>query len=337
MPSKESLAALIGPASLALREILTDLLPGIELRVFEGLHEALLDLRGSQPGSLWIDGQLLGTEDLGTLRLLRRLYPEAQVALILGNKKSKLGGLAAELGMGILGSPPQVRQILPLLKRHEEPQDLEQELIAGFADQLNNPLAALIGRLQLMSLSLPKDLPQDLVDNLAFATSSAERLRESLSKLTLLARRRSPNPRLQPLGATFVSLMEEFPTVQAPDLGQGDPIVQADDELLLESFRCLLRVGLDLGQGEGRLASRLGTIGGQAFLELELPDPLPLPCRIAEILAPYRLNRLLQDPDLGLDLAVAKSLLSSQEGDLEVRTGSGFLQGFRVLLPQVES
>ena len=173
MPSKEHLVALIGPASLALREILPDLLPGIEIRIFEGLHEALVELRGSGPDSLWIDGQLLGTEDLGTLRLLSRLYPEARVALILGSKKSKLGGLAAELGMGILSSPPQVRQILPLLKRAEENQDLEQELIAGFADQLNNPLAALIGRLQLINLSLPKDLPKDLRDNLAFASSSA--------------------------------------------------------------------------------------------------------------------------------------------------------------------
>ena len=337
MPSKEHLAALIGPASLALREILPDLLPGLEIRVFDGLHESLVELRGSRPDSLWIDGQLLGTEDLGTLRLLSRLYPEARVALILGSKKSKLGGLAAELGMGILSSPPQVRQILPLLKHNEENQDLEQELIAGFADQLNNPLAALIGRLQLMSLSLPADLPKDLKDNLAFASSSAERLRESLSKLTLLARRRSPNPRIQPLGATFIGLLENFAVVQAPDLSAGDLLVLADDELLLETFRCLLRVGEDLRAGGAPLVCRLGRIKDRAFLDLELADPLPLPCRVSEILAPYRLNRLLRDPDLGLDLAVARSLLSSQDGILEVRTGSGFIQGFRILLPLQEA
>ncbi len=337
MPSKEHLVALIGPASLALREILPDLLPGVEIRIFEGLHEALVELRGSGPDSLWIDGQLLGTEDLGTLRLLSRLYPEARVALILGSKKSKLGGLAAELGMGILSSPPQVRQILPLLKRPEENQDLEQELIAGFADQLNNPLAALIGRLQLMSLSQPKDLPKDLRDNLAFASSSAERLRDSLSKLTLLARRRSPNPRIQPLGATFVGVLSEFDLVEAPDLNEGDHLVLADDELLLESFRCLLRVGQDLGPVGRHLRSQLGHIEDRAFVDLELGDPLPLPCRVSEILAPYRLNRLLHNPDLGLDLAVARSLLMSQGGVLEVRTGSGFLQGFRILLPLQEA
>ena len=333
MPPKEHLAALIGPASLALREILPDLLPGMDIQVFTGLHEALVELRGLRPDSLWLDGQLLGTEDLGTLRLLRRLYPESRVALILGSRKSKLGAVAAELGMGILSSPPQVRQILPLLQHQEEPQDVEQELIAGFADQLNNPLAALIGRLQLMRLSLPRNAAQDLRDNLDFAASSAERLRESLSKLTLLARRRSPNPRVQPLGATFIGLLSEFPGAKAPNMSQGDVQVQADDELLLESFRCLLRVALDLGPGAGPLRSSVGQVQDKAFLDLDLGDPLPLPCRISEILAPYRLNRLLHDPDLGLDLAVANSLLGSQGGSLEVKAGSGVLQGFRVKLP----
>ena len=75
-----------------------------------------------------------------------------------GRGTTSLLDAAAALGIGILRAPIQTRKVVPLLETvsEGEPPEAIRQLVAGLADQLNNPLAALAGRLQLMKLLLPE-------------------------------------------------------------------------------------------------------------------------------------------------------------------------------------
>ncbi|MEZ5987868.1 MAG: histidine kinase dimerization/phospho-acceptor domain-containing protein [Planctomycetota bacterium] len=231
MTSDDPSAVLVGPAAEALRSQLQELQPQLLVRCFDDLYEAVASLRDERPRSFWIDEKRITGEDVGSLRLLRRLFPESRVMLVLSGRKSKLGDLAVELGFALVPARPELRQLLTFLGPTGTGVDVAEDLVAGIADQLNNPLAALVGRLQLIGLTLPPDLDADLTDNLRLALDSARRLQSSIHKLTLLSRRRTPVPRRQPLGALvlarFTALAGKAVVIEVP---KPDPEVLADED-----------------------------------------------------------------------------------------------------------
>jgi signal transduction histidine kinase len=322
-------AALIGPETRPLRTLLPELLPAVEIEARDELYDAIPGLIESPPTSLWLDAGPLSREDLGTLRVLRQVLRGARIVLVFAAERgsSSLLDSAAALGVGVLRAPIQTRKVLPLLESAAEgkPPEAIRELVSGLADQLNNPLAALAGRLQLMKLLLPDNCDPDLRDNLGFATESAERLKRSLAKLTMLAGKRRPHLQSWPLSSFAQELRTSLPRValRQPTI-ESD--IQGDGELLRFALACVAQVSLDLVGSESSITLE---IQRQRFL-FHFDEPMPLPCRAEELFAPYRLLSLLREPDLGLDLSVARALFEAQDAGLLPILNGGALAGFVV-------
>jgi len=322
-------AALIGPETRPLRTLLSELLPAVEIDSRDELYDAIPSLIETPPTSLWLDAGPLSREDLGTLRVLRQLLRGARIVLVFGADRgpSSLLDTATALGVGVLRAPIQTRKVIPLLETVSEgkPPEAVRELVSGLADQLNNPLAALAGRLQLMKLLLPADADPDLRDNLGLATESAERLKRSLAKLTMLAGQRRPHLQSWPL----LSFAQELKAgLDRIDLRPGsvESDIQGDGELLRFALGCVAQVSLDLVGADSSVAIE---IQPRRFL-FHFTDAMPLPCRAEDLFAPYRLLSLLRDPDLGLDLSVARALFEAQEATLLPLLTGGALAGFVV-------
>jgi hypothetical protein len=306
----------------------------IDVSSFEDLYEAMPDLVARTPESLWLDCENLASDDVGALRALRQLLPACAIVLLVAPsmlpKDFVSGGVA--LGCHVLRLPVRVRDVAILCDRwrHRPATPPSRELIAGLADQLNNPLAALIARLQLSSIAHKTGQPADVEDNLGLALATAERLRGLLAKLELLTGKATVVAR-RLLGHELVKETVQrldLRSVQVPD--ESAIAVFADPTLTADALGRVLAVCADL---ESDLAVSLRQSPHSCAITVRLPGPLPLPCPVLEILNPFRLNRVLKNPDLGLDLAVADALLQAQGGHLEALVEDALLAGFEILLP----
>ncbi|MFQ5504286.1 MAG: hypothetical protein ACE5F1_05735 [Planctomycetota bacterium] len=341
---------MVGNATNTLRTLLPDIVPAVKIKSFPELYDSVQDLVEFRPDSLWIDATVFGAEDIGSLRLLKRFLPECRMVLVMLQRRppKALVEAATAHDIGILKGPPQTRTILPLLVQGRRPAETEpaQQLLAGLADQLNNPLAALAGRLQLMEVMLTADADRDLRDNLHLAQESTARLRQALWKLSILGGRRKPNLHALPLRVFLEGLLSSFEAGRILLQPVAEKArVQADEDLFRTAVTGVVAVTLDLARHTPAAASEDDSAPlRERMVEVEVESPddgmlpilirlssaFPLPCRVEELFEPFRLGRLLTDPDLGLDLSVAKSLLEAQGGRLEPLVDSGFLRGFRV-------
>jgi len=344
-PPHRRIAALIGAAARSLESLLNEVDPGLECWRGSDLYGAAPELQRFRPESLWVDLGLLGEEDLGALRLIGRLLPGTRRILIVrrGERKPSWVEVALEMGIEVVRIPAKARDLVPFCapSRRSGSDSPERDLLAGLADHLNNPLAALSGRIQLLRLLQGEEAGPDLSDNLDLAERSARRMQTLLEKLTDLAGRIRPIPgklRLEDLVRKAVETLEAplGARVLSPEMTEEekDPTLALDPDLAVKALCNLLRPALDLAAEDEpiRLVPR-GTEEGRFRLDCLFPTPFPLPCRPAELLTPFRLDPLLRDPDLGLDLAVSRNLLRAQGGDLEVLAEGGLFQGLRVHLP----
>jgi signal transduction histidine kinase len=335
------IAALVGPATAPLGSLLPEIRPGLEVHSWPELYAAIPSFAREKPGTVWIDGALLSEQDLGALRMLKQLLPHVPIILILGEGSKDPSWLpeAGALDLRILHSPLKPSEILPLLLPIESNKEQSTTtLIAGLADFLNNPLASLAGRLQLMNLLIPPEAPKDFRDNLEIATEAAERMQKILERLTLLARPPRPVARKSPLFGLIRKSLEPFPHGAfelSGDLGKGKiegPEFLGDDHLLLQAFSLVLGLAFDLTEDNGKV---MLTFQDQQFaLDVRIPTPLSLPCSIANLLLPFQFSPLLKNPDSGLDAPAAKHLLRGLGGDLDPLLLSGLLSGFRILIPR---
>ncbi|HHI78371.1 MAG TPA: HAMP domain-containing histidine kinase [Planctomycetes bacterium] len=338
------IAALVGPATAPLGTLLPEIRPGLEVQSWPELYAAIPSFAREKPGTVWIDGSLLSEQDLGALRMLKQLLPHVPIILILGKGKKDPSWLpeAGALDLRILHSPLKPSEVLPLLLPVETAKEqTTSSLIAGLADFLNNPLASLAGRLQLMNILIPPEAPKDFRDNLEIATEAAERMQKILERLTLLARPPRPVARKSPLFGLIRKSLEPFPYKAfelSGDLGKGKiegPEFLGDDHLLMQSFSLILGLALDLAGGEDGGDKVLLAFQDKRFaLDVCIPHPLSLPCGIPNLLLPFQLSPLLHNPDSGLDAPAARHLLRGLGGDLDPLLRSGLLGGFRILIPR---
>ena len=332
----EHLAILVGPQAIPLRTLLPELLGGISCLEFSELYVAVPKLKESEATSIWIDAQLIGNEDLGALRLLGSLQPDAMIVLLCRPGQEESMEEAAALGIKILAIPLETRRILQLLKPlRNRGTDLRDDFIAGLADQLNNPLAALAGRLQLLEIQLPHDAAKDLKDNLDLAMDSSKRIQRAIGKLSRLSEQKAATIALVPLLPLIRELARDIGPAEfeIPKKGTEVFLVRADLDLCRIAFDGLFRTSLDLLAGTARLELQFLPGDEHSTTLLRFMEPIPLPCRLEEIFRAFSLGRQLTDPDLGLDLCLARHLFVSQGGGLNATSQAGFLTGFCVLLP----
>ena len=289
-----------------------------------------------EPSSVWIDRSTLESSDLGALRWLKNAHPRLRSVIVTQHQAGD--DMVEELmphGFDILRAPIRARDVARIMsERGHLNSDAESTLIAGLSDQLANPLAALVGRLQLIAFGLDEAEPQDVQDNLDLARRLALRMQDILGKLGRLTQRTRVSPALTSSSAIVDAVRAGWPKerLTIAEAGDNQEELFLDQELVLTILKCLLAVGMDLSE-EG-VDLRLRLAHDDLICEVGLRQPIPLPCPPSELFAPYRCSRLLRDPDLGIDLSVGRKLALALGGELRIGTSGGFLEALSLIVPR---
>lgn len=348
MSTSPHLAVLIGPRAHALRDVLPEVLPALRCRVVADLYAFSEDGVLEESDSWWIDRAEIGAEEVGVLRFLRRMRPDALRVLLVGEggettdpHDAQVSQTLRSLGFHLLAAPPPLTRLRALLGSEEAAvREDDQNVIAGIADQIANPLAALAARLQLCEFALQSSAPVDFEDNLALARHTTQRIGDTLEKLRLLTARGPGTCGPQGALATVHRLLEpggplhREPAAKIlvqPVTEGSDFTVWLDASFFEQALAAILRACLDLSaDGIGIVAHDQAS---QTLIEVRFETPLPLPVPHEEIFTPFGLNKALRDPDLGLDLALGRALIRSSGGQVHGQAHAGFLEGIEIRLP----
>ena len=330
------LACLVGPACRPLRSLLRDVALDAVCIELDTIYDLAAQIGDEEPSSVWIDRATLESSDLGALRWLKNAHPRLRCVIVTEHRAGD--DVVEELmphGFDVLRSPIRARDVARIMSEHGHlDSDAESTLIAGLSDQLANPLAALVGRLQLIAFGLDEAEPKDVQDNLDLARKLALRMQSILAKLSRLTQRAKVSPTQTSWSALAsvlrVRIADERLTIDEAD-EEGDELL-IDQELVLTVLYCLIAVAMDLSGDGARLRARADK--SDLVCEVELGQAVPLPCPPAELFAPYRCSRLLRDPDLGIDLSVASKLAQAMGGEVRIGTSGGFLEGFALIVPR---
>ncbi|PIE22216.1 MAG: hypothetical protein CSA62_13560 [Planctomycetota bacterium] len=312
-------------AELAIR--LRELGLGLQPERVAQLPEAAPAMASKRRDSLWFDADAIGPQELGVMQTLRALGPELQLLALVKPETPPLDSTLLKLGVKRLLWPCDAKTLRAALQEPEG-EGNPHAWLAGLADLLANPLAALSGRLQLLRiLSGTERDPRPQVDA---AMESLQRLERSI---TTLRRIGAPHrPRLHAVDAFAIAsrcLLALAPSrIRLEESGE-EILIAADAEMLEEALSSLGQVLLDLAPAPDPLTLRRDG----RHLEIRLDPPgLPLGLRPKQFFAPFALDEALSNPELGLHGLLARTLLAQQDARVIALVDQGLLQGIRVEL-----
>jgi signal transduction histidine kinase/HD-like signal output (HDOD) protein/ActR/RegA family two-component response regulator len=212
------------------------------------------------------------------------------------------------------------------------------QLAAGAAHEINNPLAIIYARLQILGLKEPNE-------NLRTAFRQMEeqigRISAILTQLMDFARPTQPQFAAVELNALLentLSMMsgsfEKHGITVHKDLLPGLPKVWADPKLLEQVFvNLFLNAEHALEGSPGALRVRSAWKGGQRHLHVDVEDTGSgiAPEHIESIFDPFFTTK--EGKGTGLGLSTSYSIVKSHQGDIRVTSTLGKGTLFRVALP----
>ncbi len=212
------------------------------------------------------------------------------------------------------------------------------QLAAGAAHEINNPLAIIYARLQILGLKEPNE-------NLRTAFRQMEeqigRISSILTQLMDFARPTQPQFSAVDVGALLqnsLSMMsgsfEKRGIAVQAELRPGLPPVWADAKLLEQVFvNLLLNAEQAMEGAPGTLRVRTAWTEGQRHATVEVEDSGAgiAPEHIASIFDPFFTTK--EGKGTGLGLSTSYSIVKSHQGDLRVSSAPDKGACFRVLLP----
>jgi signal transduction histidine kinase len=203
-----------------------------------------------------------------------------------------------------------------------------RNLVRGLADEIGNPLMFALGYIQLLRLETDRVHDAETVQKLDLVRTGLSRIDRSLQKLRILVepqrpvlRAVDPRPLIQAAidQATSGQRRAQPPDYRYPQLPPLVPVwVQVDADLLLEALRLLLELCLALvdERAKGLITEQ---VGGHWFrLLIQVPMAERPYFALARAFEPYALGELLRGSEVGLNLALARTLLASFGAELEI-------------------
>jgi signal transduction histidine kinase len=289
--------------------------------------EALMRL---QPDLLLIHFAEDPGEDIGAVRLLQRLWPALQVAIVTTTgKEIPLGPIAKRLSAQLLIYPDTPGHLAALLEQMLQGGDrphpeLFVDLAHGLADEINNPLMFVSGHLQLLRASLDSKLKDSQRDQVDAALTGLKRIQAAVDRLRLLSEAANgpSGQEAADLGALVARAVAErnpgaetakVTTPSEPQIVHGDreqlalavdAIVQFADELSEAVTDCQLQ----LTQTESAYRLRV-LASGQGLATWQLPKTFE----------PFYPQRLLRGQSHGLGLFLAQTVVLGHRGQATVR------------------
>ena len=273
--------------------------PTLQVQVRLDLAEAVLDAPELDPDLVLVDIPTLPQAHWPWLDLLRPRAPHASVVAVI---TEQLPGLRRLFGAdldGFLLDPFDLQQVhatlLRALQRRSAPRDSATrtpssrapaelfpgretdpvealaQFLKGLAHEVNNPLASVLGILQVMQADT-----EDEVLSSRFTTlkSELDRIQVTLRELEYFVKVRKPNRKLLDVANLVAELQEEYAVVLESELPEASVLGDADQ--LRTALQRLAALAAGPAQGEVRIQLEADTAEVRIWLEgspgSDLPD-----------------------------------------------------------------
>jgi len=197
------------------------------------------------------------------------------------------------------------------------------EMAAVIAHEVKNPLAGVRGAIQVIGSRLPKDSRDAAV--VKEIVNRIDALNELMKDLLLFARPPQPRPGpvdLAGLIRTTAELLSTDPALRgvAVRVQGGNPVVDADAELLKIVFQNLLMNGAQAMHGQGTIDVRVQPIDGHCQVTIRDGGP-GIPAEVLEkIFTPFFTTKAR---GTGLGLPTAKRILEAHGGTIDIHCPAG--------------
>lgn len=338
------LAALLRPDS-TLPDLVASLAEPVEFLPLADLASGFVELVDFEPEVMLVDG-MPNAETVGALAVLRSSAPQCAIVVAVDPADDlRASALARRLAARVVQAPLDVALLLGLLGRARAPlevvgPELFEDLVAGIADELNNPVLAALGNVQLLAATAAQD---DVTRRyVAAATHALERAQAVLDRMRALTRSRevAGGERPADLAVVLADELRRLPPVdrdriRVQRLAPVEVLVPAAE--LAEVFGPLIACALALTAPTRRLSLRLVRGRRSARLDLRLAVGAGVGLRVTELFRPYHVQRALRGSSHGLTLFLAQGRLRACGGSATARRRSDGSLEMRFRVPRADA
>jgi signal transduction histidine kinase len=198
-----------------------------------------------------------------------------------------------------------------------------EEFASDVADAINNPLAALLGRLQMQLEGKPVDPEDERLYALATRIAAVVEGMSDLGKRRALSPREVPVPEIVEDAMRHVQVLAEERGVKlSTSLEPGMPPMFGDPPLLTRALSALLENAVEASAGGGQVELRVAKVAGAGAVRFRVLDEGPgiAPELRERVFDPFFSTR---SGSLGLGLALARRIAAGHGGRIRIREGPG--------------
>lgn len=198
-----------------------------------------------------------------------------------------------------------------------------EEFASDVADAINNPLAALLGRLQMRLEGKPVDPEDERLYALATRIAAVVQGMSDLGKRRALSPREVPVPEIVKDAMRPVrALAEECGVKLTASLEPGMPPMFGDPLLLARALSALLENAVEASAEGGQVELRVAKVAGAGAVRFRVLDEGPgiAPELRERVFDPFFSTR---SGSLGLGLALARRIATGHGGRIRIREGPG--------------